>query len=136
MKALSSSHTATSSGLLPSVAVARRRDGAFAPQQTDRRGGARRLPKTFFLLTLIPLLSLTSSAPARACAACFGDTSGSQQSVAATWGIFAMVVIMFAMLGAVAAFGFYLRYRAMHPLPDYDELLSETTPSSNPGTQS
>ncbi len=86
------------------------------------------------LLALVSFLILNSSAPVRACAACYGDTSGSQQGIAATWGIFAMVIIMFVMLGAVAAFGFYLRYRAMHPLPDYDELLSETNAQPKPGT--
>jgi len=89
--------------------------------------------RTASLLALVTLLVLNSSAPVRACAACFGDTSGSKQGIAATWGIFAMVIIMFAMLGAVAAFGFYLRYRAMNPLPDYDELLSETNPEPKPG---
>jgi hypothetical protein len=32
---------------------------------------------------------------------------------------------MFFMLGAVAAFGFHLAYRAKHPLPDYQDLLKE-----------
>jgi hypothetical protein len=92
--------------------------------------------RTIGLLALSSLLVLNSSAPARACAACYGDTSGSQQSVAATWGIFAMVVIMFAMLGAVIAFGFYLRWRAQNPLPDYDELLSDSTSAPKPETSS
>jgi hypothetical protein len=85
-------------------------------------------------LALVTFLALNSSSPARACAACFGDTSGSKQSVAATWGIFAMVVIMFAMLGAVIAFGFYLRWRAQNPLPDYDELLSDANGTPQPET--
>ena len=86
------------------------------------------------LLSLVVLLLLNSGSHALACAACYGDTTGSKQGVAATWGIFAMVVIMFGMLGAVAAFGFYLRYRAQHPLPDYDELLSETNGQPETGT--
>jgi hypothetical protein len=36
-----------------------------------------------------------------------------------------MVVLMFAMLGSIAAFGWHLAWRAKHPLPDYNELLSE-----------
>ena len=69
-----------------------------------------------------------------ACAACYGDTTGSKMGVAATWGIFAMVIIMFAMLGVAAGFGFYLAYRAKHPLPDYSELLSEDDSQPKPGT--
>jgi hypothetical protein len=75
---------------------------------------------------LTGLLVLLSNGSARACAACYGDTTGSKMGNAATWGIFAMVIIMFVMLGAVAGFGFYLAYRAKHPLPDYSELLNET----------
>jgi len=86
------------------------------------------------LLALTTVLVLNSGQHAQACAACFGDTSGSKMGNAASWGIIAMVIIMFAMLGAVAAFGFYLRYRAMHPLPDYDELLGDSGPQSAPGT--
>ena len=85
-------------------------------------------------LLALPLLILASSAPARACAACFGDTSGSKQSTAAAWGIIAMVIIMIAMLGAVISFGFYLRWRAQNPLPDYDELLNETDGQPHPET--
>ncbi len=76
-------------------------------------------------LALIALFVLNSGSNAHACAACFGDTTGSKMGVAATWGIFAMVIIMFAMLGTLIGFGFYLNYRAKHPLPDYNELLSE-----------
>ena len=67
--------------------------------------------KTFFLsrgmalTALTALLVLLSHTSASACAACYGDTSGSKMGVAAGWGIFAMVIIMFVMLGAVAAFG-------------------------------
>ena len=86
--------------------------------------------------TLTLLLILASNTSALACAACYGDTSGSRMGNAATVGIFAMVVIMFAMLGAVAAFGFHLAYRAKHPLPDYQELLNEGEGQLNPGTSS
>jgi len=86
--------------------------------------------------TLTLLLILASNTSAMACAACYGDTSGSRMGNAATVGIFAMVVIMFAMLGAVAAFGFHLAYRAKHPLPDYQELLNEGEGQLNPGTSS
>ena len=81
-------------------------------------------------LTLLFVLASNSSA--MACAACYGDTSGSKMGNAAAVGIAAMVVIMFIMLGAVAGFGFYLSYRAKHPLPDYAELLKED--GINPGT--
>ena len=75
------------------------------------------------MLTL--LFVLASNISAVACAACYGDTSGSKMGNAATVGIFAMVVIMFAMLGTLVGCGFYLAYRAKHPLPDYSELLDE-----------
>ncbi len=77
------------------------------------------------LLALIAFLSLASSHSALACATCIGDTSGSRMSNAASWGIIAMVIIMFGMLGTLIGFGFYLNYRAKHPLPDYNELLQE-----------
>ena len=77
-------------------------------------------------LALALLFAFNSGGSALACAACYGDTSGDKMGTAATWGIFAMVVIMFAMLGTLVGCGFYLNYRAKHPLPDYDELLSET----------
>ena len=89
-----------------------------------------------FRMALIPALALAFNSSALACAACYGDTSGSKMANAATVGIFAMVVIMFIMLGAVAGFGFYLNYRAKHPLPDYDELLTEDHSKPNPGTTS
>jgi hypothetical protein len=88
------------------------------------------------LIALTGLLVLVSNTSALACAACYGDTSGSKMGNAATVGIFAMVVIMFFMLGAVAAFGWHLAYRAKHPLPDYQELLGEDQVQPNPGTSS
>jgi hypothetical protein len=75
---------------------------------------------------------LASNGSAFACAACYGDTTGSKMGNAASVGIFAMVVIMFAMLSAVAGFGWYLAYRAKHPLPDYEELLSATEGQPKP----
>jgi hypothetical protein len=93
--------------------------------------------KTAFLraiAALTLLFVLASNTGALACAACYGDTSGSKMGNAATVGIFAMVVIMFLMLGAVAAFGFHLAYRAKHPLPDYEELLKEGEGLPKPGT--
>ena len=80
------------------------------------------------LLTLF--FSLAANGSALACAACYGDTSGSKMSNAAAIGIFAMVVIMCIMLGVIAAFGFHFRKLEKHPLPDYDELLSEDQPPS------
>jgi|ERR1700683_5506327 len=86
------------------------------------------------LAFLVAVFVLLSNSSALACAACYGDTTGSKMGNAAAVGIFAMVVIMFGMLGAVAAFGWHLAYRAKHPLPDYDELLSETEAPPKPGT--
>jgi hypothetical protein len=80
------------------------------------------IPRTVAALTVI--LALLSCNNAVACAACYGDTSSSKMGNAAA-GIFAMVIIMFGMLGAVAAFGWRLAYLAKHPLPDYEELLKE-----------
>jgi len=77
------------------------------------------------LVILTGFLSVAFNTSALACAACYGDTSGSKMADAASVGIAAMVVIMFAMLGAVASFGWHLAYRAKHPLPDYQELLKE-----------
>lgn len=72
-----------------------------------------------------------------ACAACYGDTTDSKMGNAATWGIIAMTIIMFAMLGAVGAFIRHLAYRAKHPLPDYNELLHENEGRQpEPGTSS
>jgi hypothetical protein len=88
------------------------------------------------LIALTGLLVLVSNTSALACAACYGDTSGSKMGNAAAVGIFAMVAIMFVMLGAVAAFGWHLAYRAKHPLPDYQELLKEDEVKPNPGTPS
>ena len=85
---------------------------------------------------LIGLFGLNSSAPLRACAACYGDTTGSRMGNAATWGIIAMTIIMFAMLGAVGGFIWYLAYRAKHPLPDYEELLSQGENHPEPRTSS
>ncbi len=84
------------------------------------------------LLPLIALFIAASGNRALACAACYGDTSGSKMTIAAAWGIGAMVVIMFTMLGTLVACGFYLNYRAKHPLPDYSELLDENA-GANPG---
>ena len=81
-------------------------------------------------------LVVVSNTSAMACAACYGDTSGSKMGNAAAVGIFAMVVIMFAMLGAVAAFGWHLAYRAKHPLPDYEDLMKDDDVQPNPGASS
>ena len=88
------------------------------------------------LIAFTALFILVSNTGALACPACYGDTSGSKMGNAATVGIFAMVVIMFFMLGAVAAFGWHLAYRAKHPLPDYQELLDESEVQPQPGTSS
>jgi hypothetical protein len=93
--------------------------------------------KTFssFRLLVVSFLAAifaeAASSGAWACAACYGDTSGSKMGNAAAVGIFAMVIIMFFMLSAVGAFIWHLARRAKNPLPDYSELLSED--SADPG---
>ena len=89
------------------------------------------------LVALVTLFVLGSGGSALACPFCGGGYSGNDKmSVAAGWGIFAMVIIMFAMLGTLVACGFYLNYRAKHPLPDYQELLDETETRPEPDTPS
>jgi hypothetical protein len=88
------------------------------------------------LVLFTAFLVLISDTRAQACAACYGDTSGSKMGNAAAIGIFAMVAIMFVMLSAVAAFGWHLAYRAKHPLPDYQELLKEDDVQPHPGPAS
>jgi hypothetical protein len=78
-----------------------------------------------FAVLLTVVFAFAATLPATACPACYGDTTGSKMGNAATWGIAAMVVIMLAMLGTLVGCGFYLAYRAKHPLPDYEELLAE-----------
>jgi hypothetical protein len=77
------------------------------------------------LIALLTLFILGAANSASACSACWGDTSGSKSSHAAAIGIGAMVALMLIVLGAIAGFGWHLVQRAKHPLPDYDELLSE-----------
>jgi hypothetical protein len=83
------------------------------------------------LIVFASLFVFVFNTSALACAACYGDTSGSKMGNAAAVGIFAMVVLMFAMLGAVAAFGWHLAYRAKHPLPDYDDLMKDDNPGGS-----
>ncbi len=91
------------------------------------------LSRGLALCALTGLFVLISNTSAQACAACYGDTTGSKMGNAAAVGIAAMVVIMFLMLGAVGGFIYYLSYRAKHPLPDYHELLKEDG-GLHPGT--
>ena len=91
-------------------------------------------PRATLLFSLVGLYLLAASHPALACAACYGDTSGSKMGNAATWGIGIMVIIVLGVLGSLIAFGFHLAYRAKHPLPDYQDLLSENEAQPNPGT--
>ena len=90
--------------------------------------------KTSRAITSLTLLFLAATSHgAWACAACYNPAGGDKMNHAAAIGIGAMVAIMFAMLGSVAAFGWHLAWRAKHPLPDYDELLSDdTTPGDSP----
>jgi len=86
------------------------------------------------LIALLTVLFLAAAnRGAWACAACWGDTSGSKSSQAAAIGIGAMVVLMFVMLGSIAAFGWHLAWRAKNPLPDYSELLAEDDTTSPEG---
>ncbi|MEJ0000241.1 MAG: hypothetical protein WDO13_14385 [Verrucomicrobiota bacterium] len=80
---------------------------------------------------LTPLLVGLSSHPALACAACWNPAGNDKMTSAAAAGIGAMVVIMFVMLGSIAAFGWHLAWRAKHPLPDYDELLGDNPPEDH-----
>ena len=92
------------------------------------------MKKFLSYLALPAALLALSSRPALACAACYGDTSGSQQGIAASWGVFAMVIIMFCMLSAVAGFRLLSQLARQNPLPDYEELLGNNDAQPNPGT--
>jgi hypothetical protein len=81
--------------------------------------------KKLFLALLTPILAAAAGLPAQACAACYNVNSGSKMGNAANWGVIAMAVIMFGMLGVIVAAGCYLNWRAKNPLPDYSELLAE-----------
>jgi len=82
--------------------------------------------KTFFRSASALFLFVLASAPhAAACSACYSDNTGSKMGNAANWGIIAMTIIMFIMLGALFAAGCYFNWRAKNPLPDYSELLAE-----------
>lgn len=76
-------------------------------------------------VSLLLLFILASAHRAAACAACYSDNTGSKMGEAASWGIIAMAVIMFGMLGVIGGFFYYLNWRAKNPLPDYEELLRE-----------
>jgi hypothetical protein len=84
------------------------------------------------LASLAALMILVSNTSAMACAACYGDTSGSKMGNAAAIGIGAMVIVVLMMLGALAAFGRHLAYRAKHPLPDYQDLMSQDDNQNKP----
>ena len=78
------------------------------------------------LVTLLTLLFLAvTSQGAWACPACYDPAGNEKMNNAASIGIGVMVVIMFAMLGSLVAFGRHLYWRSKNPLPDYDELLAE-----------
>jgi hypothetical protein len=82
--------------------------------------------KKFLALVLsLGLLAPLAALPAAACAACYNANAGSKMGNAANWGIIAMTIIMFIMLGALFAAGCYFNWRAKNPLPDYSELLTE-----------
>ncbi len=77
------------------------------------------------LIALLVLFLLGVANSAWACSACWGDTSGSKGGNAAAISIGAMVVIVCIMLGTIIGVARHLIWRAKHPLPDYDELLSD-----------
>ena len=81
--------------------------------------------KAFLSLLLTTLLVLLSNGSALACSACYNPAGSKKMTDAASIGIAAMVVIMFAMLGTISFCGWVLAQRAKNPLPDYDELLSD-----------
>ncbi len=81
--------------------------------------------KKITALLSLGLLGPFALLPASACAACYNANAGSKMGNAANWGIIAMTIIMFIMLGALFAAGCYFNWRAKNPLPDYSELLSE-----------
>ena len=91
--------------------------------------------KKFLTLSATAAVLIAGNTSAMACAACWNHAGNEKMTNAAAVGIFAMVVIMFLMLGAVAAFGWHLAWRAKNPLPDYTELLAEQPPT-DPGAQS
>jgi succinate dehydrogenase hydrophobic anchor subunit len=89
--------------------------------------------KTSRAIALLSLLFIAlSNHSALACSACYGDTSGSKMGDAATVGIFAMVVIMFVMLGTLFLVGWHFAWKAKQPLPEHQELLAELEQQSNP----
>jgi len=93
--------------------------------------------KTSRLTAFLTLLFLAvANHAAWACSACYNPAGSDKMTKAASVGIFAMVVIMFVMLGSIFAIGWRLAWRAKHPLPDYDELLSEENPPANPDAKS
>jgi hypothetical protein len=93
--------------------------------------------KTSRLAALLTLLFLAATSHgAWACSTCWGDTSGSKGSHAAAIGIGAMVVIVCAMLGSIVGVARHLAWRAKHPLPDYDELLSDDNTPHDPDPKS
>jgi hypothetical protein len=90
------------------------------------------MKKLSFALLTPALLTAAVGLPARACAACYNANAGSKMGNAANWGIIAMAIIMFIMLGVIVAAGFYLNWRAKNPLPDYSELLEEENEGHEP----
>ena len=83
------------------------------------------MKKILALALSLGLIAPFATLPAAACAACYNANAGSKMGNAANWGIIAMTIIMFIMLGALFAAGCYFNWRAKNPLPDYSELLAE-----------
>jgi hypothetical protein len=70
------------------------------------------------------LSAILSTRPLEACL-CVTDASGTQAGDAATYGVIAMAILMFAVLGALYGFMRYLQWREQNPLPDYSDLVNE-----------
>jgi hypothetical protein len=88
--------------------------------------------KTSRVIAFLTLLFVAANNHnASACAACYNPAGSDKMTNAAAVGIGAMVVLMFFMLGAIFVAGWRLAWRAKHPLPDYNELLSEDQPPDN-----
>ncbi len=89
--------------------------------------------KTSRVAVLLGLFLAALNHPAWACAACYNPAGNDKMTKAAAIGIFAMVIIMFLMMGAVIGFFWHLAWRARNPLPDYQDLLAEdSSPGLNP----
>ena len=69
--------------------------------------------RTAAALAVIATGTLVETAPAAACAVCYGAADGGSPLItSARLGVFLLLAVTFAVLGAFAKFFFYLRNRA------------------------